>query len=450
MADVSASATLANDEADQDVSTPLTRVAPLYYTQLRLMAECAEGTAGGQTQFVFDDGTLSVLPSLNSGVLDDQILITAENGGRRPANTINLQVTAGATLEDGSPPLPLESADAVFWSDAAVQKFLFPYIASCGGHQAAEHLTMVQAAWNFYPAGEVTVYALVHTIAQPGEVLGLGSITRVVYTVGTDDTLQIAQLGEFVQRYRPVTVAASAGGEVDYWRGAPGAYQYPDYTSLRKMAEYVSSLREEPQYFICPPDAPARFEGPSPWLPLDLVDGTIVVPVHNPTIPAARPQLGGVWFSPPAPMTGSVNLSVQPGMPGWTTSADALFWSTGAAEQFLFSYYASKSGFEGLKKLGEMAESWVLDRPIFLGAEQPPVVVGSPGPGETLQVLGLIHMPTSEWTQMEGWGEGSEGFVRKPESPAGHEVVVLYADAQGQVNLARAAEFRAKHPHRRG
>lgn len=425
------------DTMPRFVSTTQTTVPALDYTQLRLMAECAEGTEG-QTQFVFNNGTLSVNASATA--LDDEVLVTAESVRRYPDNRVYLQVAAGATMEGGSPTLEVGSADAVFWSDAAVQKFLFPYIASCGGHQAGENLSLLQSAWNFYPASQVTVYALVHRIAQPGELLGIGSIIRVVYSVAGGTQLQLAELGQFVQEYPPTSTAPIPQLETPYWRGVAGTppqYRYPSEQLLRMLAEYAESLRGEAQYFLCPPDAPARYTGPitaSDFLATpDLADGTLVIPVSNPALPASRPQLGGVWFWPPAPATANVNISVQPGAAGWAQSADALFWSTGAVEQFLFPYYASVDGFAGIADLAKMAQSWSLDEPVNPPV---PIVVGSPAPGETLQVLGLIHMPTSEWTEIQDWAAEGNG-----QSLARKNVSVLYADEQGQVHVTRAGDF---------
>lgn len=440
----SASATLQSAaEGERLVSTTATTVAPLDYRQLRLMAECAEGTDLGQTQFVFDSGTLSVIEP--GTALDTEILVTAENGGRLAQNTVSLQVMAGQ-----SSTLTLKSADAVFWSDAAVQKFLFPYIASCAGHEAAEKLAQVQGAWNFFPGRMVTVYALVHTIPQPGELLGLGSIIQVVYTLADSTDLIVETLDRFATQYPPVQVLGTTPPQVSYWRGQQGTppqYPYPDYLTLRAMAEYASSICEEPQYFILsPPGVSEVPQSPSSTLPQDLADGTIVIPVYNPTVPAGRPQLGGVWLE--APTGGNVNLSALPGTPGWPSSADALFWSTGAAEQFLFPYYASKGGFalSTLVDLAEMAESWELNVPVDLGPDRQPVIIQD---GSPLQVTGLIHMPTSEWTQVETGEEAN--VVQGYRSSAAYEVGVVFAPGQGEVQIARLEEeLSARGRRRRG
>jgi hypothetical protein len=434
----SASATLQSDaEGERAVSTTATIVAPLDYRQFRLMAECAEGTDLGRTQFVFDNGKLSVIEP--GAALDTEILVTAENGGRLAQNTVSLQVLAGQ-----SSTLTLKSADAVFWSDAAVQKFLFPYIASCAGHEAALKLAQVQGAWNFYPAREVTVYALVHTIPQAGEPLGLGSIIQVVYTLAGSTDLIVETLDRFATQYPPVRVLnTTPQPQVSYWRGQQGTppqYPYPDYLTLRAMAEYASSMCEEAQYFILsPPGVSEVPPSPSGTLPQDLAEGTIVIPVYNPTVPAGRAQLGGVWLEPPT--GGNVNLSALPGTPGWPSSADALFWSTGAAEQFLFPYYASKGGFalSALADLAEMAESWELNVPIDLGPDRQPIIIQD---GSALQVSGLIHMPTSEWTQVETGEEAN--VVHGDRSSPAYQVGVVFAPAQGQVQIGRVNELSAR------
>lgn len=460
MTDESPSATIqssAEGEGERLVSTTRTDVFPLFYTELRLLAECAEGI-DTNTEFLIANHVLTI--NTTTPAPADQILITASDPGRRPVNIVNLQVVASASMSQGSQPLELGTADGVFWSDAAVQKFLFPYIASCGGHEAAQMLRDVQSAWNFYPSDRVTVYALVHTIAQPGGPLMLGDIIQVAYTNAGSDVLQpLKTLRQFLVDYPPVAYENPLQPLVPYWRGGglPADYQYPDYLTLRALAEHAASLDVQvlPQgwayFMLAPAGAPSRFEGPVASLHESLPDGTIVVPVRNPTIPIGRPSLQGVWFTPdmPGPNPPTVNLCATSPERPWKWTADALFWSTGAVEKFLYPYYASTGGFDGLAELTDMAHCWSLNQPIDLGPEQPPVVIPTDGGGGTPQVFGLIHMPTSEWTEIETASQTTAGSRGAGRVSVKRDVSVLYGDAQGQVHVTRAGEFSAMNPPRR-
>lgn len=91
---------------------------------LRRVAEAADGLRNQDVQIVTDStGELTYRTQMQPG---DTLLFTArsENQLQRPA-------TAGTIFSNGSV-VALDGCDAVFWSEAAVEKFAWPYYEAHG------------------------------------------------------------------------------------------------------------------------------------------------------------------------------------------------------------------------------------------------------------------------------------------------------------------------------
>lgn len=458
----------------EPAATPVAQVMPLSYTQLRLLAEQAAGLTRPQ-DFVFPGGTSLQVAAAPAEPGD--VLVPASGAGKFPDNAVSLQPAPTAGVLD----LPETgiTADAVFWSDAAVQKFLLPYVTSCAGSDASRVLTRVQAAWNYYPAARVTVYALVHVVRCEGvTALSLEGSIHVAYAERLDGeeqpTLALAPLDAFLERHPPAPSAwealrrgaqslhgaAGAAADashrlVDYHRGADGDRSVtPGYETLRALAEFASSIRDEPRYFLLKANEEGFRRHPTQTLP-PVEAGDIVIPAHTPSVPAQRPRLHGVWFHPQGGLQAE-NL--------WRIG-DAVFWSTGAIERFLYPYYASKGGLqEGLKELVELAYLWIGQVPPGLGRDGTaaprsgsvdaamPEETGSTAP----RVAGYVHMPTSEYipeSRAAATGSGTTtpaaGEVVARLSPR-RELGVVYVDADDRTRVSTAAEFMARHWPRQG
>lgn len=369
-------------------TTPAVSIPALDYTQLRLLAECTAGYAKERVHFVFtqpqDGQSGPATLELHRGDAElepTSVLVPATGGAERfPANAVTLGTTTARPAEagdDGSYPFAAGDCDAVFWSDAAVQKFVFPYVASCGGSQGAAALGQLQRAWNDYPTDQVTVYALAHlTRFALNTPIRLGNAFAVVYAEAGSSTLAMLPVEDFLARFQPSggTKAWAAEEAVPYVRGKGREKpQFPGYVTLRALAEWACSITE-PRYFVFQAGKHG-FVGIGPDLK-GVRYGDIVIPVQTPTMPADRPVLHGVWFQAEGEDT-LRNLANQ---------GDALFWCTGSIEQFLYPYYASKGGLDGLSSLREMGQTWED------GGANPPGADGDQ------RVLALIHLPSSEWS----------------------------------------------------
>jgi hypothetical protein len=399
-------------------------VTPLAYHQVRQLAESALSMATGPASFVFNgDGMEFVPPEMSPP--EQGVLVQTSNPSKRPRlGYMTLQLppaTAG-----GAPPsldTVMYHADAVFWSEAAVKKFVNPYCASCGGYYATEALTNLRLAWNGV-AQDARVFALLHVTWDTPPVPEHMEPLWVAFA-SADGTTSALPLGAYIQRHQPV-LQGDAGLQpgVAYVRPLPGPADagYPDYNALRGVAEWSASLTQQPMYFTFDA-ASGQFRGPSATLP-PVVGSQIAIPVHNPTVPRDRPSPVGAWIQPPgdgAPM----DLSPM---------ADAVFWSTGAIEQFMLPYYASVDGFSGLANLQAIQAAWLGDIPGAGGGDDgdgPPVIMSDPMAEE---VYALVHLPRSAWVSAEE--APSEASITLTETG------LVHRDAQsGHTRLSSAASF---------
>jgi hypothetical protein len=318
-------------------------VPPLLYPQIRMLAEAALGVPDGESAtFTFDpantNGPLLVPPHAPA---PHGVTVPVWNRTRYPDPG---QVLLQVETPDGLASLNAVQyrADAVFWSDAAVQKFVLPYYASCMGYDASKRLRKLEAAWNGDVPGK-QVLALMHVTGVPRGAEGAGVPMEPLWVVYLENgRLQASALADFPTSDLP---AQNAPRPVPYT--APDLARlrppYPGYTALRSMAEWAASLDTEPMYFTYDPEqrqfGPPRAHANG--------GGGIVVPVFNPFVRGTRLKPSRVMF-------GNHELAAE---------CDAVFWSTGAIEQFLLPYYASIDGFAGLRDLQALRDTWLEGRP---------------------------------------------------------------------------------------
>ncbi|WP_420127530.1 hypothetical protein [Longimicrobium sp.] len=405
-------------------------VTPLDYRQLRLLAEAALGQPSGESVFTFNGSVVELVPPEHQPP-PDGILIPTVNRTKRPSlSYLTLQVPW--TTPDGTRQLvSLDAldfhADAVFWSEAAVMKFVQPYCASCAGSFASDELALLRRAWNGSAQG-ARVFAMLHvTWSAPGGPTPIEPLwVAFLRTEGEDaGTVGALPVSGYIAEFDPDVPVEMDPLTVPYVRPlpTPAAVSLPGYSGLRGVAEWSASLTGGPMYFLYDP-ATGTYNAPSATLP-PVVGSQIVIPVHNQTVPPERLLPVGVWLQAPGG-TAPVDLA---------GTCDAVFWSTGAIEQFMLPYYASVDGFAGLVDLGLIALSWTDNVSAGAGGLQV-----APGPvlGPTLlddgnqEVYALVHMPKSAWVSLE-------------ESVATAEIAMVHgAGASGRTAVTSARQFIAK------
>lgn len=111
--------------------------------ELRRLAEAADGTRAKELYVVIENGKLALKKDKPAG---DHAIIKTDwrSGGLRPS--------AASVLQVGGKPVS-ETADAVFTSQSAVEKFVLPYYMRM---QSPEDL--VKSVKDFYAANVIALY----------------------------------------------------------------------------------------------------------------------------------------------------------------------------------------------------------------------------------------------------------------------------------------------------
>lgn len=390
---------------------------PLLYPQIRMLAEAALGVASFESAtFTFDptntNGPLRVSPGAPT---PDGVTVPVWNETKYPdPGQVLLQVETAtgrlATLNAVD-----HNADAVFWSTAAVQKFVLPYYASCMGYGAAARLATLEKAWNGDVPG-VQVFALMHVSAPPVQ-FGKDVPVEPLWVVFLEgEEVRAQPLAHFAGRIQGTLPIQPLPDPVAYT--APTLEEilrpYPDYTALRSMAEWSAALDMEPMYFTYDPYR-RQFGEPTPHAITG--GGKIVVPVFNPFGKGKRLKPSSVVF-------GNTELPAD---------CDAVFWSTGAIEQFLLPYYASIDGFGGLKDLQDLQKSWTENRR-FVGGNRLQGGREDPWlgpPDEDIVVVAMLHI----WPSMLESDQVPRPTVRR-------EIIALHAVGDGGSREPRLSDPR--------
>lgn len=388
---------------------------PLLYRQVRMLAEAALGVPNGESAvfwFQPDNADGPVLQQPGATPSPDSVLVPAYN-------LTTVGPLSGVTMRVGTEPginvlTDLGAgvrADAAFWSDASVQKFVFPYYASCMGYDASRRLDRLQRVWN----GSFTdrqVYALLHvTGSVPVQNGGTPQPVEPIWVVYFDEpsgSSRAVPLASFPDPLPELPEQPLPQAEA-YVQPDPAVLQgaAPTYGALRSLAEWSASMDTSFTYFAYDPRTNTfgnTQAGPGNG-------DAIVVPVYNPNVPANRPTDIAVELSLPDGTRGSVYDMMSYQKDGAANYPDAFCWSTGSIEQFLLPYYASVDGFGGLPDLLSIQNAWTQNYQgtggWFTGGASGSLL----GP-QTGQVLGLVHIPRSIWVTDEGTAAlGETGFV---------------------------------------
>jgi hypothetical protein len=400
-----------------------------------------------------DCGTFRRIADWASGMVDEPLSFQYGLSGQlrvgRPAGDRPLHVPAFtkdparrvASLllqtEHGSVEL-VDGTDAVFWSEAAVEKFVLPGYASLAAGSAAPALAQLMGVWAGTTEG-VQVVALTHYArpVEPGATT-LADTLGVVYVPGGGAPTRTT-LAAFIARYRPdlqapvlavPNPAAPAPAQLPLAqdnRLGEGEYA-PSCLELRVMAEWSSSLRGASAWFVYdatrPPDlanpyarVTRRLRQPAP------MPGTVVIPAFTqPLVPGRAPVRGVDVVPDGAPEAARIGAR-----------ADAVFWSTGAVEHLLMPYYARVYGGQALGEIRELYEAWWHNRPRGEAADA--AAAGG------VEIYAFMHLPDSMWVPAQE--EGPE-VSRSVSDVTG--VVFTGPEHPDQARVLTLREFLRRHP----
>lgn len=373
------------------------------HPHLRLLAEWSSSLRGRPATFAARRGALW-LADADPRADEPALRVPAATAGRYGAvRSLSIRV-AGA---DAPLDLAAWGADAVFWSESAVEKFVVPYYASCAGARAGELLTTLMDAWNG-GHGAVRPVALAHLGHAAGDApLTLAGTLGVVFLDGDAARLDLLPLRVFRARHGGRWTPRPAPAPADVAlppRPLPEGARLPAYPELRGIAEWASALRGRTAYlaYDAAPPSPAAAAGGRVRrvrAPEEAPPGSILFPVHTPLEVPERPKPVEVLLETEGGAT--ADLVRDP-------HCDAVFTSSGAIEQLLVPYYASVRGALAMRELRQVFLAWAdpaLEPATLRGdrLEPPPA---------------LVHLPRSDWDAVDGGGALEAG------SPLDHLGVV--------------------------
>jgi len=373
------------------------------YREFRMMAEWASAIRGDPLYFSYagDTGRMRLAQFSNG----EPSLFTPPNARRPVVTQVEFAVAGAGPLElDG------HGCSALFWSESAVEKFLFPCFASVGSDHAGRFLSRLHDAWYGYPERMVQVCALAYRYGT-GTAEGDLSLEASVGLVCLErsGTLRLMPLDEFERTYPtdgPRAMASVQAYPAPAERRKGWKVDRVDSVVAREAAEFVSGLRGHYVWFtldgceltpwICPTAAPG-----------DAPPGTVIA--QGVTLPL-RPDR-------PAPTNVAVHL--DGGVDAYpvvlpsddpTRAPDSIFWTDGSVERLILPYYASVKGrsaplFTAIL-MGKWDNSIDVDRP---GLECAVEAVRRSLPGAAAEeddgyspVYAVTHLPRSEYVSDGG------------------------------------------------
>lgn len=379
--------------AAADLATT-TQVRPLDAGDLRLMAAWAAQELDTALAFAYNPasavpgGHITMLPEGDEAP-SDAVVIRARTEGR----PVTLEGVA-VTVEGLEGQVSASEYGALFWSEAAVQKFIGPFLAAMAGGGAGRLLADLDRIWNGYPDDRPVFALLLRARRIPGRPLAVGDLVDVWHLdrTGAHPALRVTPSADFLA-FCHEPGAAPSRDTVAYRAGtlAPGAV-LPSEFVLRRMGEWASAVRGRPLYFRID-GATGLFGDPVPDLPANL-ENAQVVPVLTPSIRAERVAPSAVTLYP-LPSLGATPRDLT------EHDADAAFWNSGTVTKVLLPYYAVAYGASRLRDVLDVFAVWTGET--VQAAPASGAVLG----GGATDVFAVIHLPKSDW-ESEGVAVAAE------------------------------------------
>lgn len=398
------------------------------YFALRVGADLASSIRNQTLYLNYAPGSLQVMspstPGTPPGQLPGVPVTTPSLAPNRP------QVT-GATITLGGQSLPLagDQYGALFWTESAVEKFLLPYYVSAGGPHAYQVLHAINKSWyNYTVATPVCALAFAYPSVPTDGPVQLWDTLSVVYL--QDGTLTIKPLLDFLATQPPpqANPIAEAAPPPRVTPPPVDTVAHPiDSQDAREVAEYVSGLRGNKVDVY----AVELGGGLDPVLSPE-GDGPPLFTAESPQVRTDRPvptvTLTYTWMGETNVLQPLLNLGGSP-----VNVPDSVFWTDAAVELLMLPYYASVEGAAAPWYLALILGTWsgVIDPGIEDGAvvlsqilqalnlrhprakattyldhvaeevaevvEEAVAVEEMTETATTSSVIGLIHLPNSEW-----------------------------------------------------
>ncbi len=249
------------------------------------------------------------------------------------------------TFPGAALPLTVDGAEtsALFWSESAVEKFFFPYLASAAAGAAPSLFRRLWHAWYGYAGDEVQVCAVAYECgtALPPRRMRLTLEGMVALVCLVDGRLEKVPLKEFRKRFPGRGKGPAAQRKAGLLRPESGWPLNGQVESIvaRDAAEFVSGLRGHGVVFRASGGElrPYVADGGRGGGEAGFECGMKRVRADRPAPSAVTMYVrdpDGAEQARPLTMGGSDDACVP----------DSIFWSDGAVEKLLVPYYASLKG----------------------------------------------------------------------------------------------------------
>jgi hypothetical protein len=206
---------------------------------------------------------------------------------------------------------------------------------------------------------------------------------------------------------------------------------------LRKIAEGVSGYRGSPRFWLIltqGEDGALAVEV-SPEDPGPRLDA-VVIPCHTPRDADRPPVVAASIQAAGAEPVDLLHLHLEDDEGHLMHTADAVFWGESSVAKFVVPYYASVYGDEAGEAVTELLNTYNGVKAESARAE------GTEAEPNLTQVYGLVHIPRSEYIELDG---SSPATARSPRR-AQHErfAVLSFNRVTGEHRIVTVEEYRKR------
>ena len=211
---------------------------------------------------------------------------------------------------------------------------------------------------------------------------------------------------------------------------------------LRKIAEAVAGYRESPTFWlVLTQDADGslayevRPQDPGP------LSNAVVIPCHTPKV-AERPPVTAAFIqaagAEPVDLLHLRLEDLEDDEGNAAHTADAVFWGESSVEKFVVPYYASVYGDEAGEAVTELLNAYN-----GVQAESARLEEADGVPNLT-EVYGLVHIPRSEYIELDESDSTSAAASRARRAHPGRFAVLAFDRATGEHRVVTVEEYRKR------
>lgn len=206
---------------------------------------------------------------------------------------------------------------------------------------------------------------------------------------------------------------------------------------LRRIAEGVSGYRGSPRFWLILTEGEdgnlaVEVSPDDPGLRRDAV----VIPCHTPKDAERPPVVSASIQAAGAEPVNLLHLHLEDDEGHFVHTADAVFWGESSVEKFVVPYYASVYGDEAGEAVTELLNTYN-----GITAESARLEAAEGEPNRT-EVYGLVHIPRSEYIEMEDDPSASPRPARRAHQD--RFAVLSFNRVTGEHRIVTVEEYRKR------